>query len=194
MMKQRRQPLLALAFSGMLAAAPLAFASGEHGHDSQMSGHKMPSSNMDHMNHNADHKMPSGGMDKMSHDSDHKMHDGADHKGHDSKMGDMFLKKKEIDGYTVSFHIMKAQPGKEMGGSHNFMIKVEKDGKALSNIAMNTKVKHPSGKSETKKTMQMGDWQMAGYDLGHKGRHQMMILFKTADGKKHKGGVYYLGT
>ncbi len=175
-MKQRKQPLLTLAFSGMLAATSLAFAAGEHGHDSHTGEHKMQSSNMGHMNHNADHKMPSGDMD---------------HKSHDSKMGDMFLKKKEIDGYTVSFHIMKVQPGKEMGGSHNFMIKVEKDGKALSNIVMNTKVKHPSGKSETKKTMKMGEWQMAGYDLGHKGRHQMMILFKTADGKKYKGGVYY---
>ncbi|MCF6355576.1 MAG: hypothetical protein L3J26_10845 [Candidatus Polarisedimenticolaceae bacterium] len=126
-------------------------------------------------------------------DHDHSSHDGGDHKDHDAKIDGMFLKKKEISGYTVTFHVMKAKPGKEMGGSHNFMIKVEKDGKALSNIVMNTKVKHPSGKSETKKTMKMGDWLMAGYDLGHEGEHQLMILFKTADGKKHKGGVYYPG-
>ncbi|NOY71474.1 MAG: hypothetical protein GXP14_03725 [Gammaproteobacteria bacterium] len=107
----------------------------------------------------------------------------------------MFLKKKEIDGYQVSFHVMKAKPGKEMGGTHDFMIKVEKNGKVLTNLVMNTKVKHPNGSSETKKTMQMGmqmgDWLMAGYDLGHKGKHQLMVLFKTTDGKKHKGGVYY---
>jgi hypothetical protein len=157
-----------MAFSGMLAVTPLAFAAGEHDHG-------------DHSDH-GDHKMQSG--------MDHKNHD-SDHKGHDSKTGSMFLKKKEIDGYTVTFHVMQAKPGKEMGGSHDFMIKVEKDGKALSNIVMNTKVKHPSGKSETKKTMKMGDWLMAGYDLGHAGKHQLMILFKTADGKKHKGGIYY---
>jgi len=117
--------------------------------------------------------------------------DGHSH-GHNEDIPDgMFLKKKEIDGYNVSFHIMKAKPGKKMGGSHDFMIKVEKDGKALTNIIMNTKVVHPDGQSETKKTMKMGDWLMAGYDLGHPGKHQMMILFKTADGKKHKGGVYY---
>lgn len=103
----------------------------------------------------------------------------------------MFLKKHEIDGYSVSFHVMKAKPGKEMGGTHDFMIKVEKDGQALKNIVMNTKVKHPNGSDESKKTMQMGDWLMAGYNLGHAGRHQLMILFKTADGKKHQGGVYY---
>ncbi len=165
MMKQRRETVAAFILTGLLATTSIAFAAEEDGH----------------ANH-GDHK---------SHNSDHEKHDGADHKGHDSKMGGMFLKKKEIDGYTVTFHIMQAKAGKEMGGTHNFMIKVERDGKVLSNIAMNTKVKHPSGKSETKKTMKMGDWMMAGYDLGHAGKHQMMILFKTADGKKHKGGIYY---
>jgi len=120
--------------------------------------------------------------------------DGHSH-GHDEVMSDtqggMFLKKMEIDGYNVSFHVMKAKPGKEMGGSHDFMIKVEQGDKALTNIVMNTKVIHPNGKAEMKKTMKMGDWLMAGYDLGHPGKHQMMILFKTEDGKKHKGGVYY---
>lgn len=107
------------------------------------------------------------------------------------KKDGMFLKKKEIDGYSVSFHIMKAKPGKEIGGSHDFMIKVEKDNKALTNVAINTKVVHPDGSSESKRVMKMGDWYMAGYDLGHKGKHQMMILFKTKDGQKHKGGIYY---
>ena len=103
----------------------------------------------------------------------------------------MFLEKRSVDGYEVSFHVMPAKPGKQMGGSHDFMIKVEQDGKALTDILMNTKVVHPNGKSESKKTMKMGDWHMAGYDLGHAGKHQLMILFKTADGKKHKSGLYY---
>jgi hypothetical protein len=103
----------------------------------------------------------------------------------------MFAVKQAIDGYEVSFQVMKAKPGKEMGGSHDVMIKVEKDGKALIGIPMNTKVIHPDGTSETKKTMAMGDWSMAGYDLGHPGQHQLLILFKSADGEKHKGGVYY---
>jgi len=34
---------------------------------------------------------------------------------------------------------------------------------------------------------------MVGYDLGNEGNRQMMILFKTADGKKHKDGAYYPG-
>jgi len=54
-------------------------------------------------------------------------------------------------------------------------------------------VVHPNGKAESKMMMKMGDWYMAGYDLGHAGRHQVMVLFKTADGKKHFGGTFYDG-
>ncbi|GAV20259.1 hypothetical protein MMIC_P1223 [Mariprofundus micogutta] len=150
-----------------------------------------------------------------------------------------FLVTKEIDGYTVSFHVMKAKEGMQHGGSHhsagvpngtavsrpqgegqdapshhsarqlngmasshpqgkgqdapshNLMAKVEKDGKALTDLVVNSKVTHPNNKSESKMLMKMGDWYMAGYDLGHEGQHQLMILFKTADGTKHFGGVYF---
>lgn len=110
--------------------------------------------------------------------------------GHDQMAG-MFLVKKSIDGYDVSFHVMEAQKGMEHGGSHNFMIKIEQGGKVLGDVKINSKVIHPNGKSESKPLMKMGDWYMNGYDLGHAGKHQMMILFKTANGQKHKGGVYY---
>jgi hypothetical protein len=141
------------------------------------------------------------------HDHDHG---GHQHEGHDmqegmmqddhssmghgmSGMSGMFLQKRHIDGYDVSFHVMAAQKGMEHGGSHNFMIKVEKGGKALGDVMINSKVVHPSGKAESKALMKMGDWYMNGYDLGAEGKYQLMILFKTADGKKHKGGVYYPG-
>jgi hypothetical protein len=104
----------------------------------------------------------------------------------------MFLVKRDIDGYQVSFHVMKPEEGMQHGGSHNFMVKIEEDGKVITNVLINSKVVHPDGTSESKMMMKMGDWFMAGYDLGHdNGRHQMMVLFKTADGKKHFGGVYY---
>jgi len=162
---KQRQLLSVLIFAALLATAGPLYASGDHGdsHESEM----------------------------KQDDHSHGASMGDDH--HRSSKDNMFLKEKNIDGYNVSFHIMKAKPGKEMGGSHDFMIKVEKDGKALTNVVVNTKVVHPNGKSETKKAMKMGDWLMAGYDLDHEGKHQMMILFKTADGKKHKGGVYYPG-
>jgi len=110
------------------------------------------------------------------------------------RMDDMhgaFLETKEIDGYTVRFHVMAAKAGMRHGGSHNFMVKIERGGKVITDAMVNSKVIHPNGASESKMMMRMGDWYMAGYDLGHQGRHQLMILFKTADGNKHFGGVHY---
>lgn len=120
--------------------------------------------------------------------------DGGHDTGHENMShgsDSMFLVEKEIDGYTVSFHVMEAQQGMNHGGSHNFMIKVEQNNKTLNDVTINSKVIYPDGKDESKALMKMGDWYMAGYDLASKGKHQMMILFKTSDGKKHKGGVYY---
>ena len=127
-----------------------------------------------------------------SHNHGHDIMDTSNHAMHDMGHGSaMFLEKKHINGYDVSFHVMEAQKGMEHGGSHNLMIKVEENGKTLSNVKINSKVIHPNGNEESKGLMKMGDWYMNGYDLGHNGEHQLMILFKTSDGKKHKGGVYY---
>ena len=121
--------------------------------------------------------------------------DGAGDHSHGDDMShhgdDMFLVKKQIDGYDVSFHVMAAQSGMEHGGSHNFMVKFEQGGVVLGDVKVNSKVVAPGGESNTKPLMKMGDWYMNGYDLGQSGQYQLMILFKTADGEKHKGGVYY---
>lgn len=72
------------------------------------------------------------------------------------------------------------------------MVKVAKDGTSTDVVVVNSKVKHPNGQEEGK-MMNMGDWYMAGYDLGHVGRHQMMVLFKTSDGGARLGRGYYPG-
>jgi len=127
-----------------------------------------------------------GAQSAMAHGDGHHHMDGG--------MGDMkggFLTTKNIDGYQVSFHIMKAPAGKDKGGSHHVMVKFEKDGKALTDLVANSKALHPNGKSESKMLMKMGDWYMAAYNLNHKGPHQVMVLFKTSDGAKHFGGISF---
>jgi hypothetical protein len=112
----------------------------------------------------------------------------------DMKQGNMkkgfFMEKKTVDGYQVSFHIIKAE-GAAYGGIYHFMIKVEQHGKVISNLLANSKVKHPNNQSESKMMMKMGDWYMAAYDLAHPGTHELMVLFKTNDGLKHFAGVHY---
>lgn len=163
-MKHNKILTISFAFTTMLAIAPLTYASGDHGN----------SGATQHEEANATRKMP---MDSTA-----------------TPAKASFREQKQIDGYNVTIQVMKAEPGKEMGGTHDFMIKVEQDGKMLSDVAINTKVVHPNGNAETKATMKMGDWYMAGYDLGHAGKHQLMIQFKTADGVKHQGGVYFSGS
>jgi len=132
-----------------------------------------------------------GEMSMQQHEHGKNMEDISEGAGMMGEKDSAFLINKQIDGYDVSFHVMEAQLGMMHSGNHNFMIKIEKDGKVVNDIMMNTKVIYPNGDSESKPAIKMGDWMVAGYDLHNSGRHQMMILFKTADGKKHEGGVYY---
>mgnify|MGYP003627359635 FL=1 len=119
-------------------------------------------------------------------------HQGAGHGGMAQAGADkMFLEKRDIDGYTVSFHVMPVAEGMRHGGSHNLMVKVEQGDKVVSELQANSKVVYPDGKEESKPLMKMGDWYMAGYDLQDGGKNQVMVLFKTPDGKKHFGGVNY---
>jgi len=100
-----------------------------------------------------------------------------------------FMKKTAVDGYIVTFRIMKAKVGMAQGGTHHLMIKVEKNGVVITDLAANSKASHPNEQSESKMMMKMGDWYMAAYDLGHKGPHELTVLFKTADGVKHFTGI-----
>jgi len=127
-------------------------------------------------------------------DEQHHMDGDMHNMDMSSTMGDMqggFLTTKNVDGYAVSFHIMKAPKGKAHGGSHYVMVKFEKDGEVLTDLVANSKVVHPNGKSESKMLMKMGDWYMASYDLSHAGKHQVMVLFKTDDEAKHFVGAEY---
>ena len=160
-----KKQTMILASMMVLGLATTAQAQAGEGHD--MDGHDMKK----HAQHESGH----GEM---------KVHDMG-------KSSSMFLKKKEVDGYTVSFHVMPAKDGMKHGGSHNLMVKIEQGSKTLTNVVINSKVFHPNNSSESKMLMKMGDWYMAGYDLGHAGKHGIMVLFKTADGKKHKASVYY---
>ena len=153
---------MSFAFATLLVAAPVSFASGDHGSGGAMK-----------------HDM-SGSSPVMA--------------GASTAMGERLTEQKEVDGYNVTIQVMKAKVGNEMGGSHDFMIKVEQNSQAVAGVSINTKVVHPNGSAETKATMKMGEWYMAGYDLGHAGKHQLMFQFKTADGVKHNGGIYYSGS
>ncbi|HXH64698.1 MAG TPA: hypothetical protein VNH42_04215, partial [Mariprofundaceae bacterium] len=106
---------------------------------------------------------------------------------------DAFMQAQAVDGYMVTFHVMKAQPGQAMGGDHDFMVRIERDGQVQTDLVVNSKVVYPDKSAASKMMMKMGDWYMAGYDMAQRGQYQLMVLFRTPDGSKHFGGVYYPG-
>ncbi|PHS77645.1 MAG: hypothetical protein COB59_08985 [Rhodospirillaceae bacterium] len=175
----------------MAAVQPAMAGEGGHGHMQHGDEQKMQESGHDMSQMKGEHGDMHANSDNMKDHSQMEMPMKMNMASDSKPMKDMFLVKKDIDGYTVSFHAMQVAEGMQHGGSHNVMIKIEKDGKALTKLTANSKVTHPNGKSESKMLMKMGDWYMAGYDLDHTGQHQIMVLFKTADGVKHFGGVHF---
>jgi len=75
-------------------------------------------------------------MSGMHHDMGNKMSGDIPMNGTSQ---DMFLKKAEVDGYTVSFHVMQ-NAGRSNGGTHDMMVKVEKDDKPVVIVKANSKV------------------------------------------------------
>ncbi|MDQ6998516.1 MAG: hypothetical protein Q9M17_07365 [Mariprofundus sp.] len=102
-----------------------------------------------------------------------------------------FLIKKNIDGFNISFQVIKVEPAMRQGGTHRLLVKVVRNRVALSGLTINSKVSHPNDQSESKIMLETGGWYVASYNLGHAGDHQLMVLFKTEDGAKHFGGVLY---
>ena len=102
-----------------------------------------------------------------------------------------FMDKIYIDGYEVTFHVMKTAGEMQHGGAQNLMIMVQKNKRAQTNLVVNSKIVDPAGREISKPMMLMGQWYMAGYDMNSRGSYQLMILFKDEDGQKHFGGVRY---
>jgi len=178
---------LPLALLALQVTAQPAFADeGAHKHSPQQK-----SAERRGIHHHGTHEHEQSAHDHKAHQHDMGQEgDGA--MQHDmGAMKEMFLVKKDVDGYVVSFHIMPVKEGMQHGGTHNLMIKVESDGAELSDIMINSKVFYADKSSESKMLMKMGSWYMAGYDLGKAGKHGVMVLFKTSDGKKHKTSIYY---
>lgn len=116
---------------------------------------------------------------------------GEHHMGDEGAMSQMFLEKRQVDDYQLSFHVMPASQGMQHGGSHNLMIKIERDGLLVTDAQVNSKVIFPDGTDQQQLLHRMGDWYMAGYDMQGQARHQVMVLFRRADGEIHRSGVYY---
>ena len=141
-----------------------------------------------------DHSMRGeGGMSgEMMHENQMKMPAG------------MGMHSLDIDGHEVNFHIMdhktfrnymdnmghKTHKMKE-GMTHYVMIDItDKDGNKIKKTQVKLKVIGPDGKAEEKMAFPMMGNFGAEFDMAHKGKYQIMTLFKVKDGKHHDGFWY----
>jgi len=96
------------------------------------------------------------------------------------------------DDYTVVFHIMRAPEGMRYGkADYHLMVIVEKDGKPVNDLHIESIVTHPNRTLVSKPMVSMGDWYMALYDFNHEqGRHHISVHFTIAD-KNYSADTYY---
>lgn len=153
------------------------------------------SMDMDHSKSHKDshsHDSMSGKMEHMEHKDEMKMPEG------------MSMKTMNIDGYKVTFHIMDMfsyhNYMKNMGhkgqmmdkdATHHIMMDItDKNGKKVENATVKVKVINSEKESQSKPMTSMMKNYGANFKMEHKGKYQIMTLFKI-DGKKHKGGYWH---
>lgn len=101
------------------------------------------------------------------------------------------LEKREIDGYTISVHLMKITPEMNLDGSHTLLVRIEDQNRLVENAVVNSKVIAPDGRYQTKVLKEMGDWHLSSFELDQPGQHYFQLVFRTADGARHQAGVFY---
>ena len=141
---------------------------------------------------------------------DHSMHEQGGMSGemkHEESMkmpSGMEMHAMEIDGYKVNFHIMdqkafrnymdnmghKTHKMKE-GMTHYIMMDItDKEGNKIKKAKVKLKVIDPSGKNQENVAFPMTGNFGAEFDMAHKGKYQIMTLFKAKSDKHHDGFWY----
>jgi len=132
----------------------------------------------------------------------------AQHQHGSSKGEPMKMDTKEVlvEGVKVVFQIMANEEHKKMladmkkkedpekGTTHNIAVTLvdEKTQKEIMGAEANMKVIDPAGKSQIKPLAPdtAMKYYNAYFDLSHKGKYQVLIVFKVGE-KKGSAGIYY---
>ena len=91
----------------------------------------------------------------------------------------------------MSFHVVPVADGLRQGSTHSVMVKLERNGQLITDVKINSRVIFPDKTQQQKLLSRTGDWYTANYDMQGPTRHQIMVLFQTADGKIHRSGTYF---
>ncbi|GAV20619.1 hypothetical protein MMIC_P1591 [Mariprofundus micogutta] len=133
-----------------------------------------------------------GSHDEKHHNNVDTLYEKSTEYMHTENMKGLLLKKEVVDGYHLTFHVMKAEKDEVQGCEFRFMFRVEQNGAMVQNVIVNSRVRHPNNQSESKMMVKTGDWYTAAYDLTHPGEHELIVLFKVKDDSKHSAKVTYM--
>ncbi len=101
------------------------------------------------------------------------------------------IQKKIIGDLDFKLKVVDAKDSVADGGSHNLLVNIKRNGRAQHNLSVIAKVAHLNGATKSKTMMELGDWYLAGYDLGVEDNYFITILFKSADGADHSSSITY---
>ena len=96
-----------------------------------------------------------------------------------------------VDGYEVIVKVADVEDSVPDGGSHNILVKIKLGNKIQRNTTVKANVVFPDNTSKVKSFLALGDWYLAGYNLGQKGKHQISISFEDRNSEKKSGNISY---
>jgi len=101
------------------------------------------------------------------------------------------IQKKIINDFEFRLKIVDVEDSIPDGGSHNLLVNIKRDGSAHRNLSVTANVVHPSGVEKSKTMMELGDWYLAGFDLGDENKYRITILFESVDGVNYSSEINY---
>jgi len=101
------------------------------------------------------------------------------------------VQKEIINGFELSVKVADVEDSIPDGGSHNLLVNIKRDGSAHRNLSVTANVVQPSGVEKSKTMMELGDWYMAGFDLGDENKYRITISFESVDGVIHSSEINY---
>jgi len=101
------------------------------------------------------------------------------------------VQKEIINGFELSVKIADLEDSIPDGGSHNLLVNIKRDGSAHRNLSVTANVVQPSGVEKSKTMMELGDWYLAGFDLGDENKYRITISFESVDGVNHSSEINF---
>ena len=109
----------------------------------------------------------------------------------DKELPGKLILAKAIEDYHLRVKVISVNKSLPDGGSHNLLVNIKHQERVQYGLAVTTKVVSGNGHKKTKPMLELGDWYLGGFDLETTDKHQITVMFKTAEGKIYSSEIAY---